>query len=159
MRLMSNWRTVLTCVLAAASMAGCQSEGLTKQQLVARGDQICKETAEELNPLFAKLFPTGNETPAASEAASSMNQAAELVRREADSIGRLRPEQDLQEEFGRIVAGLRESARLTEESARIASQGDTEGYLEKLQEANRSDQDTRDLMVKFGFRDCAGASG
>lgn len=141
-----------------AVLSACQPQGLSKQELIARGDRICKQTAEKLGPLFAGLFPTGNETPAASEAAGAMNEAAGLVRREAESISRLEPREELEDEFRPIVSGLDRSAELTEESARLASEGDTEGYLEKLQEANRADQDTRDLMVEFGFTDCAAAS-
>lgn len=138
-------------------LAGCQEEGLTRQQLVSRGDPICKQTAEKLNPLFAKLFPTGEQTPPAAEAAPTMNEAARLVRQEAEALSRLEPQEELRDDFRPIIRGLREGAGVLEESAQLASGGDTEGYLKKLQEANRVDQDTRDLLVEFGFTDCGGA--
>lgn len=156
----SGSRQLSRRILAATFLllAGCEEEGLTRQQLVSRGDQVCKQTAEKLNPLFAKLFPTGEETPPAAEAAPTMNEAARLVRQEAEALSRLEPQAQLRDDFRPIARGLRESAGVLEESAKLASGGDTEGYLEKLQEANRVDQDTRDLLVKFGFSDCGGAT-
>jgi hypothetical protein len=156
----SRSRQLSTAILAATFLvlAGCEEQGLTRQQLVSRGDRVCKRTAERLNPLFTKLFPTGEETPPAPEAAPTMNEAARLVRQEAEALSRLEPQEQLEDDFRPIVRGLREGAGVLEESARLASGGDTEGYLAKLQEANRVDQDTRDLMVEFGFTDCGGAT-
>lgn len=148
----------LVVLAVILTLSSCRPQGLSKQELISQGDQVCKATSEELNPLFAKLFPTGNETPAASDAAPTMKKAAELVRKEAESIKSLGPSEGSETEFAAIVRALERSARLTEESAQIASQGDTDGYLEKLQEANIADQDARDLMVEFGFEDCAGAT-
>lgn len=145
------------CAALTAVLGSCQSEGLTKQELVSRGDPICKKTSEELGPLFASLFPTGNETPSAAEAAPTMQKAAELVRKETEDLTRLQPQREHADDFTDIERALERAARLTEESARLAAEGDTEGYLEKLQEANQADQDARDLLVEFGFRDCAGA--
>jgi hypothetical protein len=156
-------RNVLPALLLLP-LAGCgggseEADGtnrLTKAELISQGDALCAGVEEELAPVFGELFPTGSETPPASEAAGPMRVAADALRREYVEFSRLAPPEEDQQRFDAILEKFDAAVKDVEKSADLAAGGDTEGYLKALEAANGSDAESRDLMRDYGFDTCAG---
>src|SRR5687768_9480823 len=143
---MPTSRRSLAVALALASSGltfiGCGDDDdgrLSKTALIEAGDAICLRALEDTEPLFAELFPTGSEMPAADDAAGPMGKAAQILRREHDDLAALRPPSGDEDVFDEIVERFDDAVREVEKSAARASDGDTDGYLQALEHANEVD--------------------
>lgn len=157
--------SVALCAVAVLGVAGCseesppESSSLSKAELISQGDAICAETEEKLAPVFGALFPTGSETPPASEAAGPMRTAATELRAEYNEFSALEPPEADREKFDAILEKFDLAVKDVEKSAELAEAGDTEGYLTNLEAANSTDAESRELMKEYGFMTCAGETG
>lgn len=151
---------VAAAMVLAGSMAGSPPAGagprLTADALAAAADGACIEAGEQLGALFADLFPTGNELPPADEAAPIMAEAALVVARYADTITALKPPLEHQADWLEIERRTRQLDRLIQRSADAAADGETDGYLTVLGEANGVDLETRPLFESVGAVACSG---
>lgn len=153
-----RWRRAVGVVAIPLTFAvggACGDDGLGREELVARGDAICAETERETGALFGKLFPTGSETPPASEAAPIMREALALLEAEADELAALDPAEDV-ERYESAVAGFRDAVAAFETSVELAEKGEDEAYLQELQKANEVDAGSRETFKSLGFSTCAG---
>ncbi len=132
------------------------AERLSAAELAAQADAICADAAEQLNPLFAELFPTGSETPPADEAAPIMAQAADAITAEIRALTALKPPQQLQADWLQLERLLRRIDHEVRWSAQLAARGDTDGYLQVLQGANELDAESREIFAAIGATTCSG---
>ena len=138
-------------VHAAAALlllaAGCGG-GLSREELVAKGDAICKrvnervakepepETAEDLERLAKRTVEVSGPAIADMEA--------------------LEPPGELESDFGKFVASLKRQRDLTEQIGAAAGEGDTAKVEAVGAEAQKAQADYRRLSDRIGFKECGG---
>jgi hypothetical protein len=148
-----HMKLIIVAVAAAAMLGACGGSDAGRADVIARGDAACAEAAGKLDPIFGELFPTGSETPEAKVAAEPMSQAAAIIREEANVFAGLATDDAA---FTPIREGVDRVADTIELSATKARAGDTDGYLQALEQANEVDAETREDMKAYGFTTCAG---
>jgi hypothetical protein len=127
-------------------VAGCG--GLSKDELVAKGDAICKRVnarmAKEPDPQSASdLELLAKRTVALSDPAIAEMKA-------------LDPPGELQPDFKRFVASLRRQRDLTKQIGDAAGAGDTAKIQKVTADAQKAEREYRRLSGKIGFKECGG---
>jgi hypothetical protein len=142
-----------------AVVAGCGGGGgtpVTGQELVAKGDELCR--AEQQNFRQIQATPPVN----ASDAADQTGQLADSAQKELDSLRDLRPPSELTAKYNAYLDSQQQALDLLKKGQDAAKQqdGTTYGKLQK-QIADGAEKRHR-LAQAVGFKDCsnpAAASG
>jgi hypothetical protein len=130
-------------------VAGCGG-GLSKGELVAEGDKIC----ERVNTEIAK-------EPEPKDAAGLERLAKKTVEISDPAIEdmeALEPPGELEADFEKFVASLKEQRDLTEQIGGAAANGDTAEIQEVGAQAQKAQEEYRRLSDKIGFKQCGGGS-
>jgi hypothetical protein len=145
--------------LAAAliiSLAGCGDSGpLDPDELVSRGDELCREGQER----FIKIQAT---PPATSvEAAGQTEELIEVSETELDDLEELEPPAELEEAYERYLDARREAIELLKRGRKAAERQDGRAYARAQARSLREAGERRRLARAVGFEACSqeGASG
>ena len=127
-------------------VAGCG--GLSKDELVAKGDTICKRVnthmAKEPEPQSARdLERLAKRTVALSDPAIADMEA-------------LDPPGELQSDFKKFVASLKRQRDLTKKIGDAAGKDDTAEVQTLGGQAQKAQDEYRRLTGKIGFKECGG---
>ncbi len=127
-------------------VAGCG--GLSKDELVAKGDAICKRVntrmAKEPDPQSAgDLARLAKRTVALSDPAIADMKA-------------LQPPGELESDFKKFVASLKRQRDLTKEIGDAAAASDSAKIQKVTADAQKAEREYRRLSGKIGFKDCGG---
>ncbi len=122
--------------------------GLSKDELVAKGDVICKRVntrmAKEPDPQSAgDLERLAKRTVAISDPA-------------IDDMEALEPPSELEADFKKFVASLKRQRDLTKQIGDAAAAGDTAKIQKVGVDAQKAEQEYRRLTGKIGFKECGG---
>jgi hypothetical protein len=128
-------------------VTGCGG-GLSKSELVAKGDAICKR----INTRMAKE-PDPKTTQDLQRLA---NRTVELSDPAIADMGKLEPPSDLESDFQKFVASLKRQRDLTKQIGAAAGKDDTAKIQEIGAEAQKAQDEYRRLTGKIGFKECGG---
>jgi hypothetical protein len=135
--------------LVVVPLAACGG-GLSKSELIAKGDAICKRVndriAKEPEPKsIADLQRLAAKTVAVSNPAIKQMDALE-------------PPDELKADFDKFVASLKQQRDLTKQIGDAAAKGDTAKIQEIGTEAGKAQAEYRKLSTKIGFKECGGGT-
>ena len=122
--------------------------GLTKSQLVAKGDAICKR----INTRMAKE-PDPTTTADLQRLAK---RTVELSDPAIDDMEALEPPSELESEFENFLASLKRQRNLTQKIGQAAAAGDTAEVQQIGADAQNAQEEYRRLTGKIGFKQCGG---
>ena len=128
-------------------VAGCGG-GLSRDELVAKGDAICKR----VNTRMAK-------EPDPQSAADLERLAKRTVQISDPAIADMKaldPPSELESDFTKFVASLKRQRDLTKEIGDAAAAGDTAKIQKVGADAQKAEQEYRRLTGKIGFNECGG---
>ena len=128
-------------------VAGCGG-GLSRDELVAKGDAICKR----VNTRMAK-------EPDPQSAADLERLAKRTVQISDPAIADMKaldPPGALESDFKKFVASLKRQRDLTKEIGDAAAAGDTAKIQKVGADAQKAEQEYRRLTGKIGFNECGG---
>jgi hypothetical protein len=134
----------LLLVLLVAACGG----GLSKKELVAKGDAICKR----INTRMAKE-PDPKSTKDLQRLA---DRTVELSDPAIDDMEKLEPPSELEANFKKFVASLKKQRDLTKKIGAAAGQDDTAKIQEIGAQAQKAQDEYRRLTGKIGFKECGG---
>lgn len=156
---------VLAAFVAALPIAGCggggesststtaSGEPLTKQELIAKGDAICKQA----NNLFAQLQQSPPTTP--ESAVTFTQKLIHIQETELSQLRDLHPPAPLKSSLDDYVRALDENIGVLKKGLKAAQQNDATGYA-KAQAETVSEQVKRlQLARAVGFRECSRPAG
>lgn len=129
-------------------LAGCGGGGLSKNQLVAKGDAICtrvnKQVAKQPDP------KSGQDLARVAAAVVKVSDPA------IKDMEALDPPSDLKDTFTKFVADLKRQRDLTKQLGEASGSGDT-AKVQKIGTQARTAQTTyRAHAKKIGFKVCGG---
>jgi hypothetical protein len=130
-------------------LAACGG-GLSKSELVAKGDAICKR----VNAAVAKQ-------PEPKTAADLQKLAEKTVKLSDPAIKdmeALQPPDELKADFDKFVASLKQQRDLTRQIGDAAGNGDTAKIQQLATNAQKAQADYRNLSTKIGFKQCGGGT-
>ena len=134
-------------LLLLVVVAGCGG-GLSKSELVAKGDAICKR----INTRMAKE-PDPKTTADLQRLAK---RTVELSDPAIDDMEALEPPSDLEDDFKKFVASLKRQRDLTKEIGDAAGNDDTAKVQDIGTKAQKAQDEYRRLTGKIGFKQCGG---
>jgi hypothetical protein len=136
-------------VLIIMPLAGCGG-GLSKSELVAKGDAICKrvndQVAKEPEPKTAK------------DLQALADKTVEISNPAIDDMEALEPPSELETDFDAFVASLKKQRDLTKQIGDAAGAGDTAEIQKLGADAQKAQDEYRRLSDKIGFKECGGGS-
>jgi len=130
-------------------LAACGG-GLSKSELVAKGDAICKrvndQVAKEPDP----------------QTAADLQQLADKTVKISDpaikDMDALEPPGDLEKDFDAFVASLKKQRDLTKQIGDAAGSGDTAEIQKIGAQAQKAQAEYQKLSDKIGFKECGGGT-
>jgi hypothetical protein len=128
-------------------VAGCGGE-LSKNELVAKGDAICKR----VNVRIAKQ----PDPQSATELKRLAQRTVKIYVPAIDDMEALDPPSALESDFKKFVASLKRLRDLTKQIGNAAGKGDTAKIKTASADAPKVQQEYRRLTGKIGFKECGG---
>jgi hypothetical protein len=134
-------------LLLLVPVAGCGG-GLSEGELVAEGDKICKRVNEQIAKEPEPKDAAGLERLA--------KKTVELSDPAIEDMEALEPPDELEADFEKFVASLKEQRDITEQIGAAAAAGDTAKIQELGSQAQEAQTEYRQLSDKIGFKECGG---
>jgi hypothetical protein len=141
-------RTHAAAALLLLLLVAACGGGLSKQELVAKGDAICKR----INTRMAKE-PDPKTTKDLKRLA---DRTVELSDPAIDDMEKLDPPSELEADFKKFVASLKKQRDLTKKIGDAAGKDDTAKIQEVGAQAQKAQDEYRRLTGKIGFKECGG---
>jgi hypothetical protein len=141
----------VTIVLAAA-LAGCgggDEDELTREELVAQGDEICKQGRQQ----FAEL--QRDPPQSAAESAELTRQLIEITEAEIDDLNDLDAPEESQDALADYLEAREQGLEILRRGLEAAEDEDAEAYAEAQAEIARSQLDRARLAERVGFDECS----
>src|SRR5215210_3402637 len=136
-------------LLVPALVAGCGG-GLSKSELVAKGDAICarvnKQIAKEPDPKTA------------ADLERLAKRTVEISGPAIEDMEALDPPSELEDEFEKFVASLKRQRDLTKQIGAAAGAGDTAKVQRIGADAQKAQAEYASVTKKIGFKECGGRS-
>ena len=149
-------RTPLTLVLCsvAAAIAACgdDTDDVSAEELVSRGDEICSEGRER----FAEIQEEAPQS--ADEALEQTEDLVDAAAEELDELQRLRPPEDVRDRYERYLAARSDALDLLERGRDAAADGDAGAYADAQTELEAGRKERARLARAVGFRECSGGA-
>ena len=133
--------------LLIVPLAACGG-GLSKSELVAKGDAICKR----VNARIAKQ----PDPQSAADLKRLAQRTIKVYDPAIDDMKALDPPSELESDFKKFVASLRRLRDLTKRIGDAAGEGDTAKIKHVSTDAQKVQQEYRRLTGKIGFKECGG---
>ena len=128
-------------------LAGCGG-GLSKQELVTKGDAIC----QRVNQQIAKE----PQPKTAADVQALAKKTVELSDPAIEDMKALEPPDELEKDFDAFVASLKKQRDLTEQIGDAAGANDVTKIQKLGADAGKAQQEYRTLSGKIGFKECGG---
>lgn len=140
-------RTRAAAGLLLVLVVGCGG-GLSKQELVAKGDVICKR----VNARMAKE----PDPQTAADLQRLADRTVEISDPAIDDMEALEPPSDLEDDFKKFVGSLKRQRDLTKKIGAAAGKGDSAEVQKVGADAQEAQDEYRRLTGKIGFKECGG---
>jgi hypothetical protein len=124
--------------------------GLSKEELVSKGDAICKRVNDEI----AKE----PEPKTAEDVQALARKTVEISDPAIEDMEALEPPSELEKDFDAFVASLKKQRNLTKEIGDAAGAGDAAKIQELGADAGKAQEEYRTLSGKIGFKECGGGT-
>jgi outer membrane murein-binding lipoprotein Lpp len=142
-------RAPAAIVLLVVVLAGCGG-GLSRNELVAKGDAICKR----VNAQIAKE-PTPKDAAGLKRLADKTVAISDPAIKDMEA---LQAPDELKQDFAKFVASLKQQRDLTRQIGTAAGQGDTAKIQQIGTSAQKVQAEYRRLSDKIGFKRCGGGN-
>ena len=140
-----RWHAAVPLLLLL--VAGCGG-GLSKSELVAKGDAIC----DRVNKQIAKV-PDPQTSKDLARLADRTVQISDPAIKDMEALD---PPSDLKDDFGKFVASLKRQRDLTKKIGAAATAGDTAKIQKIGVDARKAETEYHRLTDKIGFKQCGG---
>jgi len=139
----------LVALSAIAIGCGEDTEQVSAEQLVSRGDAICAEGRDR----FADIQ---SEPPAnASEASDQTEELVDAATDELNDLRNLRPPDELSDSYEQYLQARGSALELLEEGRDAAKDRDAEAYAEAQTKASADQPERLKLAQAVGFKTCS----
>jgi|SRR5829696_137960 len=128
-------------------LAACGG-GLSKSELVSKGDAICKRVNDEV----AKQ----PDPQTAADLEGLAKKTVKISDPAIDDMEALEPPDELEKDFDAFVASLKKQRNLTKEIGEAAGAGDTAKIQKVATDAQKAQAEYQRLSNKIGFKECGG---
>ena len=128
-------------------VAGCGG-GLSKDELVAKGDAICKR----VNTRMAKE----PDPKSATDLERLAKRTVEISDPAIKDMEKLEPPSELESDFENFLASLKRQRNLTKKIGEAAAEGDTAKVQQIGADAQSAQEEYRRITGKIGFKQCGG---
>jgi len=150
--------------LVAAALGACGGGGdtgsatstaaqLTKSQLVAQGDAICKDARDR----FAQLQASPPTTPAG--AATFAQKLIDITESEVSQLRALNPPDDVKPALDRYLKSLEENVAVLKQGLKAAQQSDATAYAKAQAKAVQGQVKRLQYAQAVGFTECSVPAG
>ena len=146
------FRTGLLCAtLLAATLAGCgeDNEQLSGEELITRGDELCREGRERFTQV--QQHPPANAT----DAAEQTEELVEVATDELNGLRDLRPPEELREAYELYLEARGRALERLEEGRDAAKDQDARAYAEAQAELTADQVERLRLARAVGFQVCS----
>jgi hypothetical protein len=145
-------------VVLALLLAACGgTERLTKEQLIAQGDAICKDASTKADPIGNGLGEPSTET--LSQWGDALGQLLPIYE---DLVGKLKalnpPEAD-QATWEKITGGLDQVVQSVKAAKDAAASGDLAGFQTAFTAIVKASGESGQLAADYGFQECGDGGG
>lgn len=131
---------LLAAAVAAAVLAGCGKEPLTRAEYLRQADSLCRKARADL----ARV----SEATGAGRREEEIRRATQISADFFNDFKALEPPDELADAVDRYIDRIEENRRRV---AELVRKGDQEGARRELADFNR---DARTLGRRIGYRDC-----
>jgi hypothetical protein len=150
----------LLAILALAfAVAGCgdskhdsgentpaASPPLTKSELIAQADAICKSSEAKINAI---------ESPDTIEALSdALDKQMAIIEPAVAKLGALTPPEELSADYKAWIAAMNDRKELLEKMQKAAASGATDAVTKVVNEGEAGNKELETLSKKIGFKEC-----
>jgi len=122
---------------------------LTAEQLVAQGDEICKQSQQRFSEIQSK--PPAN----ASDAVDQTEQLIDSATEELDSLRGLTPPPELSDAYSSYLDAKQKALDLLKEGRDAADKQDAKRYGELQSEVAKQGAERQQLAKAVGFTACS----
>lgn len=140
-------------VLAAAGCGGGGGEPLTTQQLIAQGDELCKQGRERFAQIQSQ--PPAN----ASDAVDQTEQLIDSANEELDGLRALKPPAERSNAYSQYLDAKQEALDLLNEGRDAADRQDAKRYADLQSKVAAAAPERRRLAEQIGFQVCSKPEG
>jgi hypothetical protein len=140
---------VLVVLGAALDLGPFKEPELTRGELIARGDEVCRKAHEAFADL-QRLEPRTS-----SQAAELTSQLVDIAADEADQIKALNGPPEFDAEIGDYVAAREEGIEAMRAGRDAAEHGDTDAYARSQAEVAETQRERREIARGIGFAVCS----
>ncbi len=136
----------------AAAVVGCgdDSDDVSAEELVSRGDEICREGHER----FAEVQADSPQN--ADEALKQTEELADAASDELEELRKMVPPEELRDRYDSYLAAREEAVALLERGRDAAADGDAGTYADAQTELELGRRERTKLARAVGFEDCSG---
>ena len=136
-------------LLALAPGCGSDTEQVSAQELISRGDEICAEGRKEFAEIQAQAPPN------AAAAVDQTDGLVEVATDELNELRRIRPPDELQPRYDRYLEARGRALELLEQGRDAAEDKDAESYGEAQAKAAAEQAERLKLARAVGFKSCS----
>lgn len=137
--------------VSAAALAGCgdDAEQLSAEELVSRGDELCREGQRRFAEIQAE--PPAN----ASDALAQTDELVAVASDELNELRKLRAPEELSDPYERYLEARSSALELLEEGRDAAGGRDAAAYAEAQAKISADSAKRRKLAAAVGFEACS----
>ena len=139
-------------LVAVGAAAGCGggSSGLSRQDLIAKGDALCTQGRRETRPA-----PTGGSLPLFAKYFDAVEKAATKT---LDKFKKLKPRDSERKAFDAFLAGAEKRIKALREARDAANAGNVAGVRAAVGQAKLDTPGYRSAAQQVGFKVCGSGS-
>jgi hypothetical protein len=151
---MTRWPRLSVVASAAliALVTGCggdDTEQVSAQELIARGDRICEQGSAKFEKVQAVPAPT------AATAAEQTGELVDIATEELDELRRIRPPEELSGRYDAYLEARGRALDLLERGHDAAEEKDADAYGAAQSKAAAEAAKRRKLAEAVGFKQCS----
>jgi hypothetical protein len=139
----------LAAVAATAAACGGDDGSLSEEELIARGDEICREGQGR----FAEI--QAEQPASAAEAAEQTEQLIVVTADQIERLAELEPPEELSDDLERYLDSRERTVRLFRRGLAAAERGDESGYIAAQAKVAAGAAERLRLAREVGFEVCS----
>ncbi|HKO74036.1 MAG TPA: hypothetical protein VJU01_01865 [Gaiellaceae bacterium] len=133
-------------MLLATGCGGGGEARLSKQEFQTQANAICAKYDKQLKAIGS---PTSIE-----EIPGLVDQALVILDKEIDEVSALKPPEELQSDFDKMLAATDRTKAAAADLSEAAKAGDQAAVQKALEEGNAASNDADELAANLGLADC-----
>ncbi len=142
----------LSAAVVVAAGCGGGSQPLSREELITKGDALCREAAQRFAEIQAQRPATAN------EAADQTDELIDVSKDEVDGLRELDPPDDLKPSLERYIAAREAVIEVFERGRDAAENQDARAYGAAQKQVGSGEAERYRLARAVGFTECSGPS-